>query len=126
MNKLIDFTEDECEYIEQYAVEHNIKNFTAALKQIVREHREAPEIEKRILLAFDEKYKNLFTRLRLGTNETDKNVQILIECMNALASKFAIEALPTDVAETALLKESKEIVKDRIKRYKEKKDWGNK
>lgn len=126
MNKLIDFSEEECKYIEQFAKEHEIKSFTTSLKQIIREHKESPAVEKRIVDAIDDKYKNLFTRLRLGTNETDKNVQIILECINAIASKYAIEALPTDLVETTLLKESRETVKERIKGYKEKKDWKKK
>ena len=126
MNKLIDFSEEECNYIEQYAKEYEIKSFTMALKQIIREHKESPAIEKRIVEAIDDKYKNLITRLRLGTNETDKNVQIILECINGIASKYAIEAIPTDLVETTLLRESRKTVKERIRRYKEKKDWKKK
>lgn len=123
MKKIFEFTQEEYDYITSYGNKNQVTTFTGALKLIIKEHKEADELEDRIVKRIDDKYKNLFTRLRLGTNETDKNVQVILECFNAIASQFNVEPMATDFVETKLIKESRATVKERISKFKQKTDW---
>ena len=75
-----------------------------------------------ILEAFDEKYGNLFTRIRLGVNGADQNTQVLVELMNTLIYVNKISNFfPTEDLETVPLQLARKTVKERIERFRIKK-----
>ena len=68
-------------------------------------------------------YENLFTRMRLGINTADRNSQVILEILNSIVFSLGVEkAFDTEVMQTDVVRDSKQIVKDRIARYKELKD----
>ncbi len=114
-------------YLDSLATERNATR-TLVLEQILMEHQNMSVdntdiIVDRIVSKLNEKYKNLFTRLRLGTGYTEQNVQVLIEMMNSLfIEKCFTESYTTDIATSPILIASRDCVKNRIAHFKQKKD----
>ena len=72
------------------------------------------------LNAFDEKYGNLFTRMRLGVNSADKHNQIIIELLNTLFFVKGINELQsTEKIKVIPLKAAESVVTERITRFRE-------
>lgn len=115
-------------YLDEYSEKHNM-NKTESLEKIIREHKASSEdeIEKianTVVEQIEDKYKNLFTRLRLATGYTEKNVQILIEMMNSLffAMNVQEDFYDTDKFESIVLEKSRVFVQGRIDKAKQRKD----
>lgn len=112
------------ECVEQYMNENGCSSVSKAVAEMVKRYVESNnEIAEQVVEKLDEKYKNMFTRIRLGSTMADKNAQVLIECLNAIAFKWDIKPMATDAHETELVEDSKKVVKERIENFKQKKDW---
>ena len=122
---------DNIKYVEALKEERNLHSYSAALDIIISEHRknngeQINAMSDIVVKKIETKFSNLFTRLRLGTGTADKNSQVIIEILNSLVLNQDIEkAYSTDVLESDIVKESKDIVKKRIERYKQIKDNKN-
>lgn len=78
-----------------------------------------------IVEMFDKRYGSLLSRLKISTQESDKNSQILIEVLNTMLINNNIKDLiSTDNGMSKVLTEAKTVVSDRIGRAKQKKDIG--
>lgn len=79
-----------------------------------------------LLQKYDEKYQAYMTRVRLACRGADENLQILLEVVNTLLYLHGIKGstlFPTDKMEHSLLQSAKQIVRERIARYKQAKDF---
>lgn len=125
IRKNICFDNNIVEYIKSYQKENEISTFKQALELIILEHKEKDKIklEDAVVKKIELKFSKMFTRLRLGTTAADINVQILLECMNALAKQYEIKPMPTTVLESELIADSRRVVKERIEHFKQQHDW---
>ena len=116
------------EYAEQIKRERGLGSVSAAIDMIIAEHKEresgqADIISDKIIDKLEEKYKNMFTRMRLGISTADVNSQVLLEIMNSVILNTDMDRMyDTEILESDIVKESREIVKNRIARYKQIKD----
>ncbi len=101
---------------------------TAMIERIITEHQaqsddELEKIADKVLDKFDEKYKNFFTRLRLATNYSEKNIQIALEMLNSLtvAQQQDLYFNTKETPAPSFL-EATEFVTERIANYKQRKD----
>ena len=114
-------------YLDSYGEKHNL-NRTESIERIIRDHQKRSDtfldsVAERFLSKFDEKYKNLFTGLRLASRNADVNSDILIEAFNTFFISYQIEkAYTTDTVKSPALEACRTSVKDRIAAYKQKKD----
>lgn len=122
ISKIYRLSPDTVEKLEKYAEENNLSK-SAALDMIINEHLKEDANIKKFLDAFDNKYKNVITRIRLSSREADINVQILIEMMNTLMFFQSINSpYTTSTGESPVYKACKEEVKEKISHYKQIKD----
>ena len=115
--------------LEIYAKEEDVTEtfvFEQALKQYFRNQREEYDrIAERFLELYEAKYKNYMTRVRLAAREADVNSQILLELANSmlfLNSAQGKDFVASDEMEHPMMQNAKHFVKDRIARFKQKKD----
>lgn len=105
-----------------------IKNETQAIETIIAEHQKlSEEAEERlaetILKKFDEKYEEMFTRLKISSISFDKNSQIMMEVLNTFLIVENIKMLiSTEVMKSPVLEEAQEVLSKRIGKLKQKKD----
>ena len=83
-------------------------------------------VAEKLLTKIEKKYKNMFTRLRLGVTTADKNSQVMLEILNSIILNLSMDKMyDTDILESNIVKESKDTVKNRIEKYKQLKDNKN-
>lgn len=115
-------------YLEEFGEKNNL-NQTESLERIIREHKSQSESEidliaNKVIEKFDDKYKNLFTRLRLATNYTEKNAQVILEVLNSLIINMDYDdAYTSTLFKSKILEESEKEVKRRIAEYKQINDY---
>ena len=126
------------QYIVDYADLNNLDYPAYALEQIIREHRAwskmnfsleylTEAVTERVNNSVQANLKNTISneinRVRLGTNNVDRNTQILIELVQALMQFNNIQAImTTDQYEPEFLKSAKKAVNDKIIHQKQLKD----
>ena len=122
-------TEETLSQIREYGERKGIDDTKALTELVALGYRGTPDIDdiivEKILAAFDAKYKNLFTRLRLGIRTADINSQIALEVLNTLAVNMNVkekDVVTTDFFTNPSLKKSKEVVLERVASAKQKKD----
>ena len=97
-----------------------------ALERYFRDqNQEYDRIAERFLELYEEKYKNYMTRVRLAAREADVNSQILLELANSilfLNSAQGKDFVASDEMEHPMMQNARQFVKDRIARFKQKKD----
>lgn len=114
------------EYIDYVKKEHNLRSLSQAVDYIVQKERENDNVDvlaDRILEKLKDKYENMFTRIRLGVNTADKNSQIMIEILNSMIYSLGVnQCYDTDIIKTDVVRDSENIIKNRIAHYKQIKD----
>jgi hypothetical protein len=126
------------DYIAQYKVEKGFGTVNNALTNILIEHKElsnklfdlrfivgelSNELLKGMKNSLHESVAEEMRRIRLGTNNTDRNTQILIELLQAyMFVNNVTEITTTDVFKPEFLNQAERIVHDRIIHQKQKKD----
>ncbi len=117
---------DTISYIEEVSKKENISK-TKALETIIQQHSELKSESSKIFAnlvseTVYEKLKKDLTRIRLGSNNADRNSQVTIELLQGMYAHFDIlECITTDVLELNGLKQAKETVKKRIEAFRQKK-----
>lgn len=116
--------------IEEYAQKNKINHTQAVSDMIDAAYKMQIESEdiivKKVLDAFENKYKNLFTRIRLGVRTADLNSQITLEVLNTILANMNIQqkdVVTTEKFTNPALKDSKELIKIRLENIKQKKDY---
>lgn len=124
IRKQITLSEDVIEYLESISG----SGISKTIELIVRQHKDMNGEQMKVLAnmilnMFEEKYKNMFTRIRLASSSSDINSQIILEILNSIILNSEIEQYySTDIYESDIIKDSKKSVKDRIARLKQIKD----
>lgn len=120
------------EYINAYMEEHKITYPGSAIERICKEHSELQKNQWTINYISEVVIEKLGTvlgeelrKIRLGSNNADKNGQIILELLNGLFLHFNIEdCVTTDMLESGAHKISRAAVEDRIAHQRQKKiDW---
>lgn len=118
-------TDTAINYIDSIADINNLSK-TDALELIIREHQKqsADELDKisdAVVKKIEDKYKNFYTRLRLSTNYTDRNVQIALEVLNTLLVGLSLDknAITTKNGKSKTLIQCEQEVTRRIAEYKQ-------
>ncbi|WBY64690.1 hypothetical protein [Thermocaproicibacter melissae] len=119
------YDESTLDYIQKYKDEHHLPTLTAAIASIVDEHRHRNDIDttevviqhiaRRVAELLDDK----LTRIRLGVNNADRNSDIIIMLLNTLLGYQELTSLITE--DTPQLQRAREIEKERIQNFREKK-----
>lgn len=127
MKKRKEFLLDESTlaYLEKFRDEKHCPSLTAALSLIVDDHRHRNDIDttavviQQIAEKVTELLSDKLTRLRLGVNNADRNSDIIIMLLNTLLGYQELSSLITE--DTPQLQKAKEIEKERIKNFRERK-----
>lgn len=119
------------EYIKKVKSEQGLRSMSTAVDYIIMQHRKMTDeqtdsVAEKLLSKIEEKYKNMFVRLRLGVTTADRNSQVILEILNSMILNMSMDKMyDTDILESNIVKESKDTVKNRIERYKQIKDNKN-
>lgn len=119
------YSEGAIDYVAEYQSEHHLKNFTSAVEAIIDEHKHRSDIDttdiviKEIAKQVAEKLSDTLTRIRLGANNADRNSDIILMLLNTLLSYQPLSTLITE--ETPQLAKARQIEKDRIAHFRQKK-----
>lgn len=112
-------------YLEKYRDEKHCQTMTAALTDLVDDHRHRNDIDttsvviQQIAEKLTELLSDKLTRLRLGVNNADRNSDIIVMLLNTLLGYQELSSLITE--ETPQLQKARAIEKERIKNFREKK-----
>jgi hypothetical protein len=113
-------------YIEEYKKKNNYRSISEALDSIIKHSMNTDNVDliaDRILRKIEDKYDNLFTRLRLAGNSADINSQVIVEILNSMIINMNIKkSFLTDTVESQVVADSKKQIKNRIAYYKQLKD----
>ncbi|MBJ8113701.1 hypothetical protein JDS99_29680 [Bacillus cereus group sp. N6] len=114
IRRVFSIDEETDQYITTYMEEHKIRNGYNgdAIARICKEHKEAKQqewslryITEVVTKHLHEVLKEELTKIRLGTNSTDKNTQMLLEFMNGIYEHENYQGVcTTDIAETEATK----------------------
>ena len=116
----------EKEFLQEQSSQRGMK-LTAIIREAIQNYADRgknnKELAAEIVAAFEAKYGNTFTRIRLGTNEADRNSQVLIEMMNTLFENQGVRlAVPTSVLMNPAVQGCKDEIKERVAYNKQRKD----
>jgi hypothetical protein len=120
--------DDTISNLEKIKKDNNLKSVSAAIDFVVSQYNnndndKLNKIGDVLLTKIEEKYSNMFTRIRLGSSTADKNSQVILEILNNMILNMNMEdVFSSEVIESNIVKESKNTVNDRIARYKQIKD----
>ena len=113
------------DYIQKYKDEHHLQTLTSAIASIVDDHKHRNDIDttavviQQIAEKVTELLSDKLTRMRLGVNNADRNSDIIVMLLNTLLGYQELSTLITE--DTPQLQRAKEIEKERIKNFREKK-----
>jgi lipopolysaccharide biosynthesis regulator YciM len=120
------------DYIEEIKEEQNL-SFTgdavsflvADYKRLKKEQWSLNYVAEVVSQNLHETLKEELTRVRLGTNNTDRNTQILIELVNGMMVNDNVEdIMTTDQLESGGLVTAKNVVQERIENKRQKRvEW---
>ena len=82
------------EYIFEIKEKNHLSSQTAALEQIIFEHKNKPkhmELVNNIADEIEARFKDVLTGIRLSSRFADKNVQIILEMLNTLCINRGLE-----------------------------------
>lgn len=108
--------------IDDIKVEQNLKYNGEAITFLVNEYKRLKKEQWSLNYVAEVVSKNLYetlkeelTRIRLGTNNTDRNTQILIELMNGLMIHESVDdIITTDQMEVKGVTTAKKVIQERI------------
>ncbi|RST60086.1 hypothetical protein D5F11_008450 [Siminovitchia terrae] len=118
------------DYLEDYMIINDYKTKSAALNDILKEHKELNKnnwnlqyISHTVAEIVNDRISNELNRVRLGTNNTDRNTQILIELLQGYMELQNVQHIPTtDMYKPEFLCHTEEVVRSRITKMKQRKD----
>ncbi len=114
-------------YIDNFAAQNGITN-TAAVEKIIKEHEtmcndQGEQIAALVVNKLEEKYVNMFTRMRLATTMADRNIQVVLEILNTiLITQCITNAFTSNMTKSQVWQECEAVVKEQIAKYKQLKD----
>lgn len=124
INKTYRLSESTISYIESFSKENNL-NYTAALERIIQEHQtlcteQSEHIANIVVKKIEDKYANMFTRMRLATTMSDRNVLVILEILNTILIHSNITtAFTSNMTKASVWAECEKVVKEQIAHYKQ-------
>lgn len=117
------------DYLEDYMIINDYRSKSAALNNILKEHKELSKnnwnlqyISHTVAEIVNERISNELNRVRLGTNNTDRNTQILIELLQGFMQLRNVKHIPTtDMYKPEFLEHTENTIKERITHQKQRK-----
>lgn len=125
MKKHYNLPEQTVNIIHKVMEEKNFKYEVDAVIFIIGHYAQNKFFKDETLKAFDEKYKDLFTRLRLATRTAEQNSIVLLDAVNTLLYEFQSAKLLMPAEEGTIhpvISSSKANLKEKINSYKQRKD----
>lgn len=131
--------EDTVDYIEAYTVNNRIPrdDRNEGLERIVQEHKKlkrnefsleyitdtvTENVTRSVQVALQQSISKEINRVRLGTNNIDRNTQIIIELVQGFMQMQNLEHIvTTDINKPEFLIEAEELIQERISVMKQKK-----
>lgn len=118
------------EYLEDYQITNDFSNISETLDAILQEHKELKKnnwnlqyIAHTVSTQVNETISNEINRVRLGTNNADRNTQILIELLQGFMQMQNIEhIMTTDMHKPVFLTDAESLVQEKITMMKQRKD----
>lgn len=118
------------EYLEDYQITNDFSNISETLDVILQEHKELKKnnwnlqyIAHTVATQVNETISNELNRVRLGTNNADRNTQILIELLQGFMQMQNIEhIMTTDMHKPVFLTDAESLVQEKITMMKQRKD----
>lgn len=120
------------DYIEEIKEEQNlsfngdaVSFLVADYKRLIKEQWSLNYVAEVVSQNLHETLKEELTRVRLGTNNTDRNTQILIELVNGMMINDNVEnIMTTDQLESDGLVTAKNVVQERIENKRQRRvEW---
>lgn len=122
------------DYMEEIKEEQNFKYNGDAITYLVNEHKRLKKNQWSLNYVAEVVSQNLYqslkdelARIRLGTNNTDRNTQIVIELLNGIMINDSVDdILTTDQMEAKGLVTAKTTIQERIEYKRQKRvEWEN-
>lgn len=126
--KRLRLTKESFDYINEYAEKNNIPYDNRTINMIIEEHKaikNQDQMQQDMIKAISDnvakEVKKEVKRVLLGTNNTDRNTQVIIELLNGLFIDQNIsDILTTNDLESKPVHTAKNFVQDRIKNQQQK------
>ncbi|WP_342514296.1 hypothetical protein MKY34_05995 [Sporosarcina sp. FSL K6-1522] len=117
------------DYLEDYQIVNDYSNIGETLDAILEEHKELKKnnwnlhyIAHSVANVVNESISNELNRIRLGTNNTDRNTQVIIELVQGFMQMENLEHIPTtDIYKPTFLTATESVIQDRITHQKQRK-----
>jgi len=112
-------------YLQQYKDEKHLPTLAAALTGIIDDHEHKNDISATKILVDSlatqvaEELKDTLTRIRLGSNNADRNSEVILLLLNSMISYTGFKSLIEK--DTPQLTQAKQTIRDRIKNYRQRK-----
>lgn len=118
------------EYLEDYQLVNEYSNIGETLDAILEEHKELSKnnwslqyVAHTVAELVNTRLSTELNRIRLGTNNTDRNSQILIELVQGMMQNNNMEhIITTSDYKPAFMSEAEGLVQERITNLKQRKD----
>lgn len=126
MKRRKEFLLDECtlEYLQRYRDEKHLPSLAAALAGVVDDHKHKNDVSATKVLVESlakqvaEELKDTLTRIRLGSNNADRNSEVILLLLNSLLAYSGFNNLIEK--EMPQLTQARQTVKDRIANFRQK------
>lgn len=136
-------SDEVAQYIKDYAIDNDLPHHSSseACERIIREHMVLSKqnwnlqyisdtvtenVTRSIQIALQKSISNEINKVRLGTNNIDRNTQILIELLQGFMQMQNVEQIvTTDIYKPTFLTEAENLVHEKITTMKQKKDNKN-
>ena len=121
------------DYLEDYQIVNDFGNIGETLDAILQEHKELKKndwnlqyIAHTVSTQVNDTISTELNRVRLGTNNTDRNTQILIELLQGFMQMQNLEHIvTTDLVKPPFLTDVENLVQEKITSMKQRKDSKN-
>ncbi|WP_438313219.1 hypothetical protein [Sporosarcina sp. FA9] len=118
------------DYLENHQIINDFSNIGEALDAILQEHKELSKndwslqyISHTVATQVNDTLSTEINRVRLGTNNIDRNTQILTELLQGfMQSQNVQHIIPTNKFKPSFLIDTEKLVEERINTMKQKKD----
>ncbi len=119
--------EETIKILDEYKKQYGLPSRSAVLDKIILSNSISDDLVNSVVDAFDTKYKNTFTRIRLASNAADMNTQVLVEAINSLLYYFNAtdRYVNTSDSEAPVITQARKSIKDKIAYFKMLKDSKN-
>lgn len=125
-SKSFALTEEEIQYIEKYKKDHNLKNSSEALRDIIKNYRnsaDTKEIIENVLDEMENRYLQKFQKVKYSLSATDVNIQTILEVLNTiLISQNSLSYIPMSVVKSDVIREAQENIKETIANRQQRKN----